>query len=143
MADRDSALAKLRPAERQRLDRFAQQFDRIDAAAYSQLADTGDGERLDRAQRDALELVGTGDRREAVRAAVKAFVEAASIAYSRRTSLTDTFLLNQSLPDRAEDRARFAAGVERAVVGLVLWDELPEEDLGALIGRWAPFVDEA
>jgi hypothetical protein len=143
MADRDSALAKLRPAERQRLDRFAQQFDRIDAAAYSQLADTGDGERLDRAQRDALELVGTGERREAVRAAVKAFVEAASIAYSRRTSLTDTFLLNQSLPDRAEDRARFAAGVERAVVGLVLWDELPEEDLGALIGRWAPFVDEA
>jgi hypothetical protein len=143
MADRDAALEKLRPAERQRLDRFAQQFDRIDAGAYSQLAEIGNGDRLDRAQQAALELLGTGERRDAVRSAVKAFVEAASIAYSRRTSLTDTFLLNQSLPDRAEDRARFAAGVERAVVGLVLWDELSEEELGTLIGRWAPFVDEA
>ena len=41
----------------------------------------------------------------------------------------------------AEDRARLAASVERAVVGLVLWDELDEKDLATLIGRWAPFVD--
>jgi hypothetical protein len=142
VADRDAALDKLRPDERRRLDRFAQQFERIDASAYSQLAETGNGARVRSAEQAALERLGTGERRDAVRAAVKAFVEAASVAYSRRTSLTDTFLLNQSLPDRAEDRARFAAGVERAVVGLVLWDELSEEDLGALIGRWAPFVDE-
>ena len=85
MPDRDAVLAKLRPAERRRLDRFAQAFDRIDASGYAQLADGA---------------------------------------------------------DRAEDRARLAASVERAVVGLILWDELPDAALGALIGRWAPFVED-
>ena len=136
-----AALEKLRPAERQRLDRFARAFDRLDASAYVQLADAGDEDAVRTAQEAALERIGTGQRRTAVRAAVGAFVDSATVAYSRRTSLTDTFLLNQSLPDRADDRARFAASVERAVVALVLWDELSDTDLAALIGRWAPFVE--
>jgi hypothetical protein len=56
-------------------------------------------------------------------------------------SLTDTFLLFQSLPDRAEDRVRFLATVERAVVGLILWDELGEDDLAALLGPWSAVVE--
>lgn len=142
MPDRDAVLAKLRPAERRRLDRFAQAFDRIDASGYAQLADGADRDGIRAAEQAALEAIGTGERREVVRAAVAAFVDASTVAYSRRTSLTDTFLLNQSLPDRAEDRARLAASVERAVVGLILWDELPDAALGALIGRWAPFVED-
>ncbi|HEX3264389.1 MAG TPA: hypothetical protein VHR16_01865 [Candidatus Limnocylindrales bacterium] len=142
MPDRAAALERLRPAERQRLDRFARAFDRIDASAYTQLVDVTDDPGVRAAEQAALEVIGAGVRRDAVRAAVGAFVDASSVAYSRRTSLTDTFLLNQSLPDRAEDRARLAASVERAVVGLILWDELSDEHLGALIGRWAPFVEE-
>jgi hypothetical protein len=140
VADRAEVLRGLRPAERQRLDRFAGLFDRIDATAYIQLADAPDDD-VRAAQDAARDLIGTGPRLAAVRAAIASFIDAATIAYSRRTSLTDTFLLNQSLPDRAEDRARFAASVERAVVGLILWDELGDTHLAALIGRWAPFVE--
>ena len=117
-------------------------FDRIDARAYIQLADVGVGPEIDAAEAAALQLIGSGPRRDAVRAAVESFIDAATLAYSNRTSLTDTFLLNQSLPDRAEDRVRFLSTVERAVVGLILWDELDDAQLGALIGRWAPYVEE-
>jgi hypothetical protein len=142
VADRVADLAGLRPAERQRLERFAQAFDRIDAGAYIQLADVAVGPEVDAAEQAALDLLGSGPRRAAVRAAVETFIDAATTAYSNRMSLTDTFLLNQSLPDRAEDRVRFLSTVERAVVGLVLWDELDDGHLGALIGRWAPYVEE-
>ena len=142
MADRIADLAGLRPAERQRLERFARAFERIDAGAYIQLADVGTGPEIDVAEAAALERLGSGPRRAAVRAAVESFIDAATLAYSNRTSLTDTFLLNQSLPDRAEDRIRFLSTVERAVVGLILWDQLDDEHVGALIGRWAPYVEE-
>ena len=143
MADRLDQLDGLRPAERERLERFAQAFDRIDASAYMQLAEvTRDGE-IQAAQAAALARIGDGPRRAAIRAAVESFIDAATVAYARRTTLTDTFLMNQSLPDRAEDRVRFLATVERAVVGLVLWDELDDRDIAALIGPWAPFVEDA
>ena len=141
MADRNDALTHLRPAERERLDRFAKAFERLDAAAYIQLADLVVDGDVASAQDAARRLIGDGPRLAAVRAAIEMFIDAATIAYSRRLSLMDTFLLNQSLPDRAEDRARIAASVERAVVGLILWDELEDEDLATLIGRWAPFVE--
>jgi hypothetical protein len=142
VADRIADLAGLRPSERQRLEQFARAFDRIDAGAYIQLADASVGPEIDAAQGAALRLIGSGPRRAAVRAAVESFIDAATLAYSNRTSLTDTFLLNQSLPDRAEDRVRFLSTVERAVVGLILWDQLDDAHLGALIGRWAPYVEE-
>jgi hypothetical protein len=142
VADRIADLAGLRAAERQRLERFARAFDRIDAGAYIQLADVGVGPEIDGAEAAALELIGSGPRRAAVRAAVESFIDAATVAYSHRASLTDTFLMNQSLPDRAEDRVRFLSSVERAVVGLILWDELDDAHVGALVGRWAPFVED-
>ena len=142
MPDRDDDLRGLRPDERARLERFAAAFDRIDASAYIQLAEVVANADVEAAQEAARALIGTGPRLVAVRAAIASFIDAATIAYSRRTSLTDTFLLNQSLPDRAEDRARLARSVERAVVGLILWDELEDEHLATLIGRWAAFVEE-
>jgi hypothetical protein len=141
LGDHSAELQGLRPAERERLERFAAAFDRIDAATYIQLADVVGDDDVRVAQGAARQLIGSGPRLASVRAAIGSFIDAATVAYSRRTSLTDTFLLNQSLPDRAEDRARFAASVERAVVGLILWDELEDEDLATLIGRWAPFVE--
>jgi hypothetical protein len=85
--------------------------------------------------------LGKAAARDAIRAAVNAFIDEGTRAYARRTSLTDTFLLFQSLPDRAEDRVRFLATVERAVVGLILWDELDEDTRSALIGPWAAVVE--
>lgn len=142
MVDRIDDLEGLRPAERARLDRFAAGFDRIDAASYAQFADVVPNDAVRAAQDAAIARIGNGPRRAGVRAAVDAFVDAATVAYSRRTALTDTFLMNQSLPDRAEDRVRFLATVERAVVGLILWDELDDRHLGALIGRWAALIED-
>jgi hypothetical protein len=134
------ALDGLGQAERDRLEAFAAVFDRLDARSYSTFTETIESGEVGPARERALALVGSGQRRDAVRAAVAAFVDAAIVAYARRLSLPDTFLLFQSLPDRAEDRVRFLASVERAVVALILWDELEDEDRVALLGAWGPSV---
>lgn len=133
-------LAGLRPQERSRLERFAEVFDRIDARDYSTFAPRVDAEGVEDAKQHAIEQVRTPERRRAIRRAIDRFVDAAAQGYSRRLTLTDTFLLNQSLPDRAEDRVRFATSVERAVVAVVLWDELDDPDRVALLGPWSATV---
>ena len=142
MPDTIDDLAGLRPDERERLQRFAAAFERLDASSYAMFADTPDQAAVDRAQLDAIARLGSGSRRDAVRAAVRVFVDEATVAYARRFSLPDTVLLFQSLPDRAEDRVRFLASVERAIVGLILWDELEPDDLAALIGPWGAVIGE-
>lgn len=141
MVDRIDALDGLRADERARLEQFALAFEHLDASSYAMFADIPDQEVIDRAQAAALDRVGSGRRREAVRAAVAAFVDEATVAYARRFSLPDTVLLFQSLPDRAEDRVRFLASVERAVVALILWEDLDEADRAALIGLWGAYLD--
>ena len=141
MADPLDDLEGLSSDERARLDAFARAFDRLDATAYAQLTEVVAPADVEQAQATALDALGRGPRRTAIRAAVAAFVDAATLAYSRRTTLTDTFLMNQSLPDRAEDRLRFLAGVERAVVALVLWDELEPESRATLLGPWGGLVE--
>ncbi len=127
--------------ERARLERFALAFEHVDASTYPMFTEHAVSAEVDAAQRRALELIGAGARRKAVRAAVDAFVDEGTQAYSRRATLTDTFLMFQSLPDRAEDRVRFLATVERAVVGLILWDELDADDRAALVGPWGGFIE--
>lgn len=143
MTDRIAALAGLRPQERQRLEAFAQAFERLDASSYPMFSEQVVSDEVFAAQDRALELLGSGARKSAVRAAIDAFVDAGTQAYSRRMTLTDTFLLYQSLPDRAEDRVKFLTTVERAVVGLILWDELDADDRAALLGPWGAFLDAA
>ncbi|HET9680774.1 MAG TPA: hypothetical protein VFP19_01960 [Candidatus Limnocylindrales bacterium] len=131
-----SASDGLRADERRRLAEFASAFDRIDASMYVSLADRGEP-AVAAAKADALGRLGDARRRQAVRSAVAAFVNEATVAYSRRMTLTDTLMLFQSLPDRAEDRVRFLASLERAVVAIILWDELSAADRDALLGPWA------
>lgn len=141
MTDRIAALAGLRPEERRRLEQFAQAFDRLDASSYPLFTEQVVSEEVFAAQQEALKMIGSGGRKSAIRAAIDAFVDAGSRAYSGRMSLTDTFLLYQSLPDRAEDRVKFLTTVERAVVGLILWEELDPDDRAALVGPWGNFID--
>jgi hypothetical protein len=133
-------LAGLRPEERERLDRFSVAFERLDASQYITFAEVP-GENLEAAEAEATRILGTGPRHDAVKAAVAAFVDESTQAYSRRPTLTDTFLMFRSLPDRAEDRLRFLRSVERAVVGLILWDELSEGNRVALLGLWGGIAD--
>ncbi len=141
MRDRFETLAALRPEERARLERFAQQFERIDATQYLTFAEVPSVEELAPAEKEAIGLLGSGARHGAARAAIAAFVDEATQAYSRRPTLTDTLFMFRSLPDRAEDRVRFLASVERVVVALILWDELTPAHRDVLVGRWATIVD--
>lgn len=135
-------LAALRPTERSRLERFATVFDRLDASQYATLTRSSEPPGVEAAQARAQELVGSnGRRRDAVRGAIQVFTDAATVAYARRMPLPDTMLLYNSLPDRAEDRMRFLQSVERAVVALILWDDLDDEDRVALVGTWVDFVE--
>jgi hypothetical protein len=135
-------LDALTAAERARLDRFAAAFDRLGAPDYAPLTPRWDAE-ADGAAEAARAHLASGARRRAVREAVTRFATAAARAYSDRLSLPDTFLVYQSLADRGDDRRRFLAALERAVVAVILWDELAEADLAALLGPWAGVVDRA
>jgi hypothetical protein len=129
---------------RERLERFAAQFERLGANEYVLFANRIDGdEDLRRAVGEAEAAIGHGGRRDAVKAAVGAFADWAAQGYSGRLAAPDTILLYQSLPDRAEDRVRFLASLERAIVAIVLWDELNPAALGALVGPWAEIVARA
>ena len=129
---------------RARLDRLAFEFDRLDSAEYTLFAASPpDPGRTAAAERAAVRLVGSGPRKKAVRNAVTAFVDAASAAYSRRMPLPQTFLLNQGLPDRPEDRVRVLVTLERAVVALILWDELEPDDRDVLVGPWSRLIEGA
>jgi hypothetical protein len=136
MPDLMRELRGLRPEERQRLEAFAELFDRIDASSYATYAEASETPEVKAAKENASELLGSGERRNAVRGAVNAFVDAATIAYSRRLPLPDTIMVFNSLPDRAEERVHFLNSVERAVVAVTLWDELADEDRVALLGPW-------
>jgi hypothetical protein len=140
VADSSDPLAGLQPVERRRLDRFSVAFERLDASQYVTFAEVPTAE-VEAAEAEATRLLGTGPRHDAAKAAVAAFVDEATQAYSRRTTLTDTLLMFQSLPDRAEDRVRFLGSVERGVVALILWDELTEESRAALLGPWGGVAD--
>jgi hypothetical protein len=140
MTDAD-AFAGLAPEERARLDAFGRAFERVGVPEYSTFTEVVPSDRLGEAQQRALDVLGTGARRRAVRAAMERFVDYATQAYSSRPTLTDTFLMFRSVPDRADDRLRFLATVERAVVAVVLWDELDELDRAVLLGPWGRFID--
>ncbi len=140
MPDPIDRLAGLQPAERNRLRRFATIFERIDVGQYVTFAEVPPAE-VEAAEAEATRVLASGPRRDAAKAAVSAFVDEAAQAYSRRPTLTDTLFMFRSLPDRAEDRMRFLGSVERAVVALILWDELSEPSRVALIGLWGGIAD--
>jgi hypothetical protein len=125
-----------------RLDRFAAEFERLDAGAYALFAtDTDDDAEIRRAMVAAAAAIGAGPRRAAVAAAVASFRDFAARAYSSRLVQTDTVFLFQSLADRPADRVRFAASLERAVIALILWDELAPDGRAALLGPWATMAE--
>ena len=141
MSERIDELAGLRPRERERLEQFALAFERIDASQYVTFAEVPSPEDVDPAEAEATRLLGYGSRHDAVKAAVQAFMDEAAQAYSRRPTLTDTLFMFRSLPDRAEDRVRFLASLERAVVALILWNELTDRSRVALLGLWGGIAD--
>ena len=128
-----------------RLDRFAAEFERLDAGAYATFATLVDDDDPDvrRAFAAADAVIGSGPRRAAVAEAVASFRDFAARAYSSRLVQTDTVFLFQSLADRPGDRVRFAASLERAVIALSAWEELDADDRATLLGPWAMMAERA
>jgi hypothetical protein len=137
-------LARLSPDARRRLDRFATAFQQLDSEVYSAFAAASlDPEE----RRDALarvqELIGQGSRRAGVLAALGEFrafaVRAASEALGGHASV----LLTRSNTATPEERVRFLASLELAVVAVVLWDEIEPDERGELLGPWEEMATRA
>lgn len=122
---------------RARLDRFAEAFGRLSANEYVlYAAGSPDDPGLAAARAAVGAALASATRRAAVRTAVETFTDWAAQAYSRRLPATDTIMLYQSLPDRAEDRVRLLQGLERAVIAIILWDEIDPELRDTMLGPW-------
>ena len=142
MATVEPSYAALPPGAGRRLDRFAAEFERLSANDYALFATPVEE---DDAHRTALAHArpAPGPRRKAMDRAIRAFLDAAAVAYSRRLVQTDTVMLFQSVTDRAEDRVRFAASLERAVTAVIAWDDLDADDRELLLGPWAQMAERA
>jgi len=129
--------------ERERLGRFAAAFERIGAGDYALFASPGTDEQARRAIGAAESVIGSGHRRRAVASAIGEFTDWAARGYAHGQGLPGTSHLQQSWPGRADDRVRFLASLEHAILAVILWEELREEELGALLGPWAEIVEQA
>ena len=131
-------------AERDRLERFAAAFEQLDPRDYEPFAGTTapDGE-IEAARATALRAIGSGSRRAAVERAIEAFGYAADRALAERAF--DPLLMygGTARSPRVEDRARLRQSLERAVVGVILWDELDDLEREALLGPWAGLAARA
>lgn len=143
MTSLDQAIDGLPGGARARLAAFAAEFETLNAREYALFATKPESPQDVKRAMAAADAALTGERRDAVRAVIRAFTDAVAYSYSNRLALPDTLLLFNSLTDTAADRTRVMQALERVVVGLVLWDELGSDDTAALIGPWAELVERA
>jgi len=127
---------------RDRLARFAEAFEVIDAEQYAIFATKAlDPAAASRARCAADELLGRGTLRKVAIGALGEFREFALRAYARfpgfynvRTEWTPA--------GNTEDRTRFLGVLETVVVALVLWDDLDAADRDELLGPWTQLAEE-
>lgn len=129
--------------ERARLERFAAVFADVDPADYPLFAGgTPIGDAVDAARAAAEGAVASGSRRRALGRAMAAFDDEARRALARRFGI-ETIYLGRTSGMRSDELERFTTGLERAVVAIVLWDELSEDDRQVLAGAWIQQVEQA
>jgi len=137
--------AALRPDERKRLELFGRAFDGLDPLLYENYG-VGplDAELLEEARRAAMRAIGTGDsRRNAARAAVREFVDRADRAIAARHEFPTVLLTGRFSSPRAADRVSLLQSLERAVVAVVVWNELTTDERDVLLGPWANLAEMA
>jgi hypothetical protein len=134
----------LPPAARRRLDRFAAAFQELDSSVYPAFAaashDTA--ERLAALAR-IQELIGSGSRRAGVLAALAEFREYAVRSATDSLGGFHAVLLTRSNTASPEERVRFLASLELAVVTVILWDEIDPAERADLLGPWEEIATRA
>ena len=129
---------------RQRLERFAKEFDDVGAGEFHRFAGPSVPDEPLRAAMDAaLHELKADSRREATKAAVGRFVQAAQHRYAERFNVSELIGLSAGAPATADDRVRVFSSLERAVAAVILWDRLDDETRAALGGPWSSLVEAA
>ena len=136
-------LDSLSPGARRRLDRFADAFQQLNSEVYASFAAAS----LDPDERrDALarvqELIGQGSRRAGVLAALGEFREFAVRSASSLAGFESAFA-TRSNSASPEERVKFLASLELAVVAVVLWDEIELDERSDLLGPWEEMATRA
>jgi hypothetical protein len=134
--DRDPIDA-LPQAALDRLDRFADAFHLLDSGLYPAFtAASHDADErlvaLDRIQ----DLIGAGSRRAGILAALAEFRAFAVRSATAALGGANAVLLTRTNPSSPEERVRFLASLELAVVVVLLWDEIEENERNDLLGPW-------
>lgn len=135
---------RLSPGARDRLDRFADAFQLLDSDLYTVFAASShDPEDRMAALARVQELIGHGPRREGVLAALSEFREFAVRSATEALGGSNAALLTRTNVATAEDRVRFLASLELAVVTVILWDEIEPEERSQLLGPWEEMAEQA
>ncbi len=129
---------------RARLDRFADAFQQLDSDLYTAFAASSldPDDRLAALAR-VQELIGTGARRAGVLAALTEFREFAVQAATAALGGSNAALLTRTNVATPEDRVRFLASLELAVVTVILWDEIEADERSQLLGPWEEMAEQA
>lgn len=131
-------------AARDRLARFADAFHLLDSGLYPAFAAASHDpderlKALDRIQ----DLVGAGSRRAGILAALADFREFAVRAATDALGGANAILLTRSNQSSPEERLRFLASLELAVVAVILWDEIEPDERDELLGPWVQMAARA
>ncbi len=131
-------------ADLDRLDRFAVAFHLLDSGLYPAFAAASHDpdERtaaLDRVQ----ELIGNGPRRAGILAALGEFREFAVRSATEALGGANAVLLTRVNSSSPEERLRFLASLELAVVVVLLWDEVDPDERDELLGPWSQMATRA
>ncbi len=89
------------------------------------------------------ELIGRGSRREGVLAALSEFREFAVRSATEALGGANAALLTRTNVATPEDRVRFLASLELAVVTVILWDEIEPDEREQLLGPWVEMATRA
>lgn len=129
---------------RARLDRFAAAFESLDSDLYTVFAASSlDPEDRLAALARVQELIGTGARRAGVLVALTEFREFAVQAATAALGGANAALMTRTNVATPEDRVRFLASLELAVVTVILWDEIEPDERDQLLGPWAEMAEQA
>jgi hypothetical protein len=144
MARQPEPIDSLPREARERLDRFAAAFQLLDTDVYSAFSAASlDPDERREALLRVQELIGRGPRRAGVLAALAQFREYAVWSATNALGGYHSALLTRSNSASAEERVRFLASLELAVVTVILWDEIEPDERESLLGPWSQMAERA
>ncbi len=144
MTDATDPMDRLPDAARDRLDRFADAFQLLDSDLYSVFAASShDPDDRMAALARVQDLIGRGSRRVGVLAALGEFREFAVRSATEALGGSNAALLTRTNVATPEDRVRFLASLELAVVTVILWDEIEPDERSQLLGPWEEMAIQA